>query len=383
MPYFKRLQTFSGLKKNQSAFLWGPRQTGKSTLLHELYPNSLCLNLLDPDTYDTWHKNPAYLRDLVLASDKLDRPIIIDEIQKFPKLLDIVQWLIDEKKLSFILTGSSVRKLVRGGGNLLGGRCWRYEMFPFSFAEIPDFDLMRALNHGLLPRSYLADDAQSSLQAYVSDYLKEEIFAEALTRNSQAFSQFIEKAAFSNGEIVNYSKIASECGVRSSTVKDYFQILEDTLIGRFVPSFRLKPKRRVILAPKFYYFDVGIANFLLKRGGILPQSELMGRTFEHFILQELWAHKSYHQKQHDISYWRTTSGLEVDFILGKAEIAVEVKATREVTSHHLKGMKQFCDEYKPKHALIVCLEPLLRKSDNITVVPWKLFLEKLWSDKWL
>ena len=195
----------------------------------------------------------------------------------------------------------------------------RYELAPLVYPEIPDFDLRRALNNGLLPQHYLADKPQRLMEAYVGDYLKEEIAAEALTRNVPAFSRFLESAAFSNGEVLNYQNIAAECGVSAPTVKQYFQILEDTMLARLVPSFQKRPKRRVIQASRFYFFDVALANFLLKRAAIMPRSENFGKAFEHFIYQEMSAHSRYSNLHYPIAYWRTASQLEVDFVLGDHE----------------------------------------------------------------
>jgi predicted AAA+ superfamily ATPase len=253
---FQRLQTFQG-RKNESAFLWGARQTGKSTLLKGLFPQSPYYDLLLSDEYARLSRRPALLREEILASPPpKGSPVIIDEVQKCPSLLDEVQWLMVNHKTPFILSGSSARKLKRSGANLLGGRALRYELYPLVSAEIPRFNLVKALNHGLLPRHYLAEDAGKLLAAYLGDYLREEIAAEALARNIPLFARFLEAAAFSNGEILNYQNIASDCGISPPTVKEYFQILEDTLLARPLSSYRKKPKRRVIQAPKFYFFDV-------------------------------------------------------------------------------------------------------------------------------
>lgn len=378
---FTRLQNFEGLQRKMSCFLWGPRQVGKSTLLSQVFPDSLKFNLLDPKIFEQFQRNPSLLLERVIASAKKSKSVILDEVQKIPQLLDVVQLLMDEHQISFVLCGSSARKLKRGGGNLLGGRAVRYELHPLVYKEIPDFDLVRALNHGLMPRHYLSHNPQDLLHAYVGDYLKEEILAEGLTRNIQAFSRFLDSAAFSNGEMVNYTNIASECGVYSSTVREYFQILEDTLLGSFVPSFRLKPKRRVIMAPKFYFFDVGIVNFLLKRPRISPGNELFGRAFEHFIYQELCAYQHYSRKRFPIAYWRTTSQLEVDFILGDHEVVLEVKGSPEVQSRHQKGIKAFQEEYVAKRQLIVSLDTLPRKAGDIQILPWQVFLDHLWDGK--
>jgi len=335
-------------------------------LLRSLFPKSLFWDLLQARDYGRLLANPSILREEVLATPAAQDPVIIDEVQKLPALLDEVQSLMVEHQRSFILCGSSARKLKRGGANLLGGRALRYERFPLVASEIPNFDLVQALNHGLLPRHYLGDRPKAMWEAFVGNYLKEEIFAEALTRNLGAFSRFLETAAFSNGGLVNHANIASECGVSAPTVVNYFQILEDTLLGWFIPSFQKKPKRRVIQAPRFYLFDVGLANHLLKRGPIRPGSQAFGDAFEHWIYQEL-----------------TASQIEVDFVLGDAEIAIEVKSTDSAQSHHLKGLHAFLEEYTVKRAILVTRDPRPRKAGPIDILPWAVFLEQLWSEKLL
>ncbi|OGL79487.1 AAA family ATPase [Candidatus Uhrbacteria bacterium RIFCSPHIGHO2_12_FULL_54_23] len=374
---FLRLQHFVDLG-SESCFLWGPRQCGKSTLLKQKFPHSPYYDLLLSNEFERLNRRPSLLREELIAQ-RPTAPVIIDEVQKIPHLLDEIQWLMVNKKIQFVLCGSSARKLKRGGGNLLGGRALRYELFPLVSAEIPGFDLTRALNHGCLPRHYVSRTPELLGRSYVGDYLKEEIAAEALTRNVPAFARFLEAAAFSNGEIMNFTNIARECGVSGPTVREYFQILEDTLIARFVSAFQKKPKRRVIRSPKFYLFDVGIANVLLKRGAIKPGSEIFGRAFEHFILQEIIAHRHYASLEYPVSYWRTASGLEVDFILGDREIALEIKGTQEVQPHHLRGLKAFQEEYQPKHAIAVSLDAKPRETGGISIMPWKEFLGGLWA----
>ena len=284
--------------------------------------------------------------------------------------------------LYFILSGSSARKLKRGHGNLLGGRAERFELHPLVSAEIPDFSLSRALNHGLLPRHYLSEEPVRMLRAYVGDYLREEILAEALCRNIQAFSRFLEVSALSNGELIQYQNIASECGVSAPTVKEYYQILVDTLLGRFLPSYRKKAKRRVIGAPKFYFFDVGVVSSLTRRQKVEPGTELFGRAFEHFLFLEISAYSDYSGKFYPLTYWRTTSGFEVDFILGDNEVAIEAKATKLVQDAHLKGLRAFREEFKTRRAIVVSLDPNLRKlSSGIEIMPWNTFLSDLWAGK--
>jgi len=374
---YLRKQIFEGIG-TESAFLWGARQTGKSTLLKALFPTSLYFDLLLSDEYNRFLRNPALLREIVLASGTSDL-VIIDEIQKIPALLNEIHWLIVNTNSRFILSGSSPRNILRTGGNLLGGRALRYELYPLVYREIPDFDLLRALNNGLLPRHYLAANPVKLLSAYVGSYLRDEIMAEAKIRNINSFSRFLEMAAFSNGEMLNYSNIASDCGISAPTVKEYFQILEDTLTGRFLPSFQKKPKRRVILAPKFYFFDIGIANYLIKRGRIEMGSESFGKAFEHFIYLELYAHSKYSDINYLISYWRTASQIEVDFILGDHEVAIEVKSTNMVTLRHIKGLKSFADEYPVKKLIVVSNDPYPRQIENVMILPWNLFLDKLWA----
>ncbi len=376
---YRRLQQFRNLRL-ESCFFWGPRQSGKSTLLKTLFPSSPYYDLLLSDEFERLNRRPSLLREELLAN-RPDAPVIIDEVQKIPSLLDEIQWLMVNENIQFILCGSSARKLKRGGGNLLGGRALRYELFPLVSPEITDFELLRALNHGCLPRHYQSDQPELLGRSYVGDYLKEEIAAEALTRNIPAFAKFLEAASFSNGEVVNFINIARECGISAPTVKEYFQILEDTLLARFVPVFQKKPKRRVIQAPKFYLFDVGIANALLHRGVIAAGSEMFGRAFEHFIWQEIIAYSHYSGVAYPVSYWRTASGLEVDFILGDREVALEIKGVPEVHSQHLRSLNAFREEYKPKKAIIVSLDAKPRLVGGITIMPWKIFLGDLWSGR--
>ena len=377
---YKRLFSFSGLGR-ETAFFWGPRQTGKSTLLKELFAESAKYDLLLSGEYQRLIATPTLLREEVMSIKESKYPVIIDEVQKIPILLDEVQWLMVNHNIPFILCGSSTRKLKRSGANLLGGRAMRFELFSLVYPEIPDFDLLRALEHGMLPRHYLASNYAAMHRSYIGDYLKEEVAQEAISRNLHTFSGFLKAAAFSNGEIVNYSNIARDCGVTLYSVKEYFQILTDTLLGKFIHSFQKRPKRRVIQSPKFYFFDLCIVNSLLNRRNILFPSEVFGRAFEHFIFQELSAHSQYSGIYYDISYWRTASQLEVDFILGDHEIAVEVKGTSQVQSRDLKGMKAFMEEYKVKQAIVVSLDPRPRIAGKINILPWEVFLKKLWGNE--
>jgi predicted AAA+ superfamily ATPase len=375
--YFRKQELIDS--QNESLFLWGARQTGKSTLLKTLFPDALWFDLLLSDVYERLLRNPSMLRETIAAGQYT--VMIIDEIQRIPELLNEVHWIITHLPVRVIMSGSSPRKIIRSNTNLLGGRALRYELYPFTSVEIPNFDLLKALNNGLLPRHYLSSSPKKMISAYVGNYLRDEIAGEAKIRNVANFSRFLESAAFSNGEMVNYANIASDCGVSAVTVKEYFQILEDTLVGRFLPSYQKKPKRRVITAPKFYFFDIGIVNYLLKRGRIDFGSELFGNAFEHFIYNELYAHSGYSGKDYPIYYWRTASQIEIDFVLGNHDVAIEVKATSNVQSRHLKGLKSFSEEYAVNQLVLVCNEPLPRISEGVRILPWKVFLEELWSDR--
>ena len=311
-------------------------------------------------------------------------PIIIDEVQKIPDLLDEVHWLIENRGLRFILCGSSARKLKRGKSNLLGGRGVRYELHPLVYPEIGEFSIAKALNAGLIPRHYQGNSPRRLIQSYVGDYLREEIAAEALSRNIPAFSRFLEVAALTNGELVNYNNIAMECGVSAPTVKEYFHILEDTLVGRFLRAFRKRAKRRLIGAPKFYLFDIGIVAHLARRGEVRAGSELFGKAFEHLIYMEILAHSSYSGLFYPLTYWRTASGFEVDLVLGEAEVAVEAKSTGNVTDRHLRGIRAFSEENTARHTIVVSMDPRPRRTeDGVDILPWRLFLERLWQNEFI
>jgi predicted AAA+ superfamily ATPase len=307
-------------------------------------------------------------------------PIIIDEVQKVPELLDEVHWLMENRGLRFVLCGSSARRLKRGHGNLLGGRGVRYELYPLVSAEVPDFSLGQALNRGLVPSHYVSSDAPRLLEAYVGDYLREEIVAEGVTRNIPAFGKFMEVAALSNGEIISFANIARECGVSAPTVRSYFEILEETLVGRFVRPVARRGRRRIVEAPRFYLFDVGVAGALARRGEVREGSELFGRAFEHFIHMELTAHAAYSGLHYPVEYCRTASGFEVDFVLADGTVAVEAKATAQSHSGQTKGLRAYAEEHHPRRSILVSLEPRPRLlDDGIEVMPWRQFLAELWS----
>ncbi len=384
MEHIKRHLAIN-LPKGQSAFLWGPRKTGKTTYLKERFPDALYYDFLKTDLFLELSKNPALFRERLLAKEEklLDKPIIIDEAQKIPHILDEVHWLIENKGLSFILCGSSARKLKRGHANLLGGRAWRYQLFPLVSAELKNIDLLKALNQGMIPAHYLQNqNYRRSLIAYVQDYLKEEVFSEGLVRNIPAFSRFFDAMGYSHGELTNYSNIARDCGVDSKTVREYYQILVDTLLAIRLEPFKKRQNRQVIIsAPKFYLFDVGVAGILTKRYIEDKKGEGFGRAFEHFMLMEIAAYRSYSESDFDINFWRTKSGLEVDFVLGRGEVAIEIKGSSRVDNKDLKALTAFIEEYSSRKAIVVCNEKEKRSHNKIQILPWKIFLDELWAHR--
>ena len=363
---------------NDSVFLWGARQVGKTTLLEMRYPDAKYYDLLQSGEFERFFRRPALLgEELEMASE--GELIIIDEIQKVPQLLDEVHRLIRKKNLRFILSGSSPRKLKRMGANLLGGRALKQILFPLVSAEIPNFDILRAINNGMIPRHYTVNNPWERFRAYIGVYLNEEIREEALSRKLNSFSRFLEVAAMSNGEMVVYKNIAQDCGIDHRTVKDYFEILRNTLIGYLIPGFSATNKRRAILAPKFYYFDVGIANYLLNRRNLNPGTADFGHAFEHLVIQELIAFLNYNKTVEALTYWRTSSGYEVDAIIGHGRIAIEIKSTSEVNSRHLKGLKAFLEDFPKARTIIVSMDKAKRMMNGVEVIPVTDFLASLWS----
>ena len=275
-----------------SVFLFGARQTGKSVFLGMQFPDAVYIDLLDAKLHRRFRAKPELLYEML--QDKPDGSIVlIDEIPLVPELLNEVHRLIRKKGLRFVLCGSSARKLKRKGHDTLGGRALPCYFYPFVSAEIPDLDLDKALLYGMLPPHYLAKKPERLLDGYIDVYLREEIKEESLVRNLDAFERFMEVAATCNGDIVNYENIASDCQVSAKTVKEYFDILSDTLIGYTIPAYTKVVKRKVVQAPKFYYFDVGVYNHLLNRTSLAPGTSEYGHCFEHFIIQELIAYIGY------------------------------------------------------------------------------------------
>jgi len=371
-------------RPRESFFLWGPRQTGKSSLLRSTYPGATWFDLLKTDELIRYTRSPASFREELLARGDATKeaPIVVDEVQKVPALLDEIHWLIENRRMVFALCGSSARKVRRGHANLLGGRAVRYELFGLTSAEIgASFDLTRAVNHGGLPRHYLAESPGRMLRAYVDDYLKEEVAAEGLVRSLPAFADFLSAAALSDAELVNHANIARDCGVSAPTVREYFQILVDTLLGRFLPAYAKRPKRRVIQTRKFYFADVGVVNVLARRGRVEPGSELFGKALESWVFHELTAHLAYAESDARLAYWRLASGIEVDFVTDDLKLAIEVKSTANPSSDHLKGLRALKEDHRTVgRRVLACMVPRARRTeDGIDVLPVTELLARLWA----
>lgn len=371
---YQRIIDLPKLLGKKSFFLFGPRGTGKTTLIRNTLFRATVIDLLETKTYRDFLKNPS-----IISERKLNQIVVIDEVQKLPEILDDVHHLIETEKKTFLLTGSSARKLKRGGANLLAGRAWWAELFPLTSYEIPDFDLLTYLNRGGMPSIYPSDDYIEELRAYTALYLKEEIQNEALARKVTQFAEFLDLMAISNGEEISYQSLASDCGVSANTIKNYIQILEDTLVAFQLKAFTKTRKRKAVSRSKLYLFDIGVTNSLSNRGEILMDSELFGKAFEHFILLEVRAYLSYARKNAGMYYWRSTSMFEVDLILD-SHLAVEIKSATIVQDKHLKGIRALKQEGNIRSFAVVSRDRHERKTrDGITIFPWRRFLKKLWT----
>ena len=373
--------------EEDSLFLWGSKKKKKSTLIKYLFPKARIYDLLKTDVRMAFQLRPALLREECELLDEGEL-VIIDEVQKVPALLDEVHWLMENRGLRFILSGSSARKLRRSGANLLGGRALRRTLFPLVSAEIPDFDLNRALNNGMLPRHYLVADPSKRIQAYIGDYLQQEIVEEAVVRQLDAFTRFLQVAALSNTEIVNFTNIAQDCGVSSKTVKEYFSILEETMLGFYLPAYTKVVKRRLIQSPKFYYFDVAIPNHLLRRCPLQSGTDFYGHALEHLVIQELRAYLSYSfGEDKQLAYWRTLDNkYEVDALIcdantNQVEVAIEVKSSEQVASSDTKGLKAFGEEHPEAKLILLSMAERPRLLNSIEVWPVAQFLPRLWQGK--
>jgi len=375
--YINRFPDLPALLNRKSLFLFGPRQTGKTSLIRHTLRDAKVYDLLDTSLFLTLSQNPGRLAQELTHKDRF---VVIDEIQRLPVLLNEIHRLIEDRGIRFLLTGSSARKLRRGGVNLLGGRARMKYLHPFTSRELgPQFDLLKAVGHGLLPSVYFSDDPRADLRAYAGAYLQQEIIAEGATRNVPAFSRFLRVAALCNGKIVNFTNIANDAQVPRTTVYEYFEILKDTLILHEVPAWRRSVKRKPLASSKYYFFDVGVAAQLQGRE-YRPGTPEFGEAFETLLMHELISYSDYVSGS-AISYWRSASGFEVDFILDE-HTAIEAKAKENVSQNDMKSLRALAEEKKLRRYICVSLETRRRVVDGVIVLPYREFLEGLWNGEY-
>jgi len=341
---------------NQSFFLFGPRGTGKSTLLAERFKTSQIIDLLDPETFQSLSAAPSRLTGLIDGSPRVSR-WIVDEVQRIPDLLPLVHQLIEKRKsLVFVLTGSSARKLRRTSGDLLGGRALECHLHPFLAAEVgADFALARALQIGMLPLVWSASNPESTLKSYLSLYMQTEVMAEGLVKNLAAFARFLEAISFSQGSLLNFSSIARDCGVDRKTVQGYVGILEDLLVAFRLPVFTKKVKRELVVHEKFYYFDAGVFRAIRPAGPLDQPQAIDGVALETLVIQQVRALASYRQTNEQIYFWRSRGGVEVDLVVyGKNNFwAVEIKNSGKIRPEDLGGLKEFGHDYPMARKLLL------------------------------
>ena len=382
------------IPKNKSFFLFGPRGTGKTTLIEQVYlpaypPDQVwSLTLLDPDTEEAYRRRPALLKEHIEAMQPRPALVFIDEVQKIPQLLDVVHFLIEKYKITFALTGSSARKLKRGGANLLAGRAFEFKLHPLMQVELrEDFSLASALEWGTLPGVIAQPDAENKarfLRAYVQTYLREEIVLEQIVRQVDGFRQFLEVAAQTNGKILNYAKIARDAAIDDKTVARFFEIARDTLIGFYLEPFSRSVRKRQAQKPKFYFFDTGVVRAITKELTVplLPQSYAFGNAFEHWLILEVIRLNDYLERDYTLSYLRTKDDLEIDLIIqrpGLPEILVEIKSTERVDLDDLRHLRAVAPDFPEAEKIVLCREPMARKVDDILILPWQEGLQAIFA----
>jgi len=369
----RRRLDLTSLAERHSVLLLGPRRTGKSTLMRETLAADRVYDLLRADTYAELAARPSLIRERLQPADRL---IVIDEIQKLPSLLDEIHLLIETTPTRFVLSGSSARKLRRGGASLMAGRARTRHLMPFVSAELPDFDLARALHTGLLPPVWTASEPWEELEGYVGEYLEREVGAEALVRHIEGFARFLRRAALSNAEQLNFESVASDAQVPARTVREHYAVLVDTLLGRFVEP--CGEGRKTGAHAKFYFFDTGVVHRMLGVRVLPDDGDTFGKAFETWVAHELTAREAYDRIGLPLRFWRTRSGLEVDFLLGD-DIAIEVKASRQVVERDLRGLRALASERPLRRQIVVCREPEPRRLGDVEVWPWKHFAGAWWA----
>ncbi len=380
--FIPRRLNLEHLLARRSVLLFGPRQTGKSTYVQRQLADTVALyfSLLDQGLLTSVLADPTRIRREIEARDLRDTVICIDEIQKCPPLMDEAHLMIEQRGIRFLLTGSSARALRRKGVNMLGGRGSDRIMHPFSWFELgEDFSLDRAINHGLLPPHYLSDDPDEELASYVDRYLTEEIAAEGLARNLPRFARFLQTAATTNAQMLNYTNVARDAQVPRQTVVQWYEVLRDTLLASELPAWTRTVRRKAVETAKFYFFDTGVVRALRRLPAVSDASADFGEFFEHYVLLELRSWIDYRKPRTPLAYWRSRSGYEVDFILDD-RVAIEAKATRLVQRKHLRNLRALAEERLVERSIVVCREERPRIEEGIEIWPLEFFLERLWDD---
>lgn len=374
---YRRIFDIENVLQSKSILLLGPRQTGKSTLVNSIFPKAFNVNLAESDTFRSYLERPELLRQRLPDNCKY---LIIDEAQLLPELFNEAQVIIDRNKsIRVVLTGSSARKLKRGDVNLLPGRIWKRNLHPLVSPEIKNVPLDQRLLNGGLPAFLESKSAAEELRNYVGLYLEEEIRAEGLTRSVGNFSRFLKTAALTNAEQINFTSVSNDTGVKLNTVRSYYQILEDTLLGHQLEPYRGTKKRKAVSTPKFYFFDTGVVNGILGRTELIRGTHDYGKLLEQLIFLELKAYVDYQSPQSSIDYWRSLSKLEVDFLINKST-GIEVKASSSVTSKDEIALHSLAEDILGLRKIIVCHEQFRRKTDSgVEVYPVEEFFTELWD----
>ena len=373
--YLSRALNIPKYLKNGSVLLLGPRRTGKSSIIKNEIQAESVYNLLESDTFQLVSTRPSLIRESIVKPGGL---IVIDEIQKLPSLMDEVHTMIENQQMRFLLTGSSVRKLSRSYTKLMGGRAQTVQLHPFCFAELPKFELEKVLTYGTLPPIFLSDEPWSAIRSYVSDYIREEILAEGLSRKITQFSKFLEVAAVSHGKELNFEEIGRDSQTPARTIRDYFCILSDTLFGEMIYPFKKHPTRKATSHGKFYFFDICVPHSLTKTRELAPRGIQYGTAFEHLIYRELATYRDYKSPDMEITFYRDSSKREIDFVLND-DVGIEVKSSELVPDKELKTLKEIGSELKFRRKIVVSREKKKRKIDSIEILPIREFLEQLWS----
>ena len=381
MEYIERALAIEDLLEESSLFLFGPRMSGKTSYIeNELQKKALLsISFLNGDTLDAFRRNPVLLRSMLAGMN--DGYVIVDEVQLFPPVLLDIQHIMTHSNIQFLLTGSSARKLKKSGSNLLGGRAGIVSMHPLVWKEIRDRnpDLDSIFTSGLLPKAFISNSCQTQLRNYVRAYLENEIAAEGARRDLTTFSNFLTFAASENTELMNFSNVARDIGMSADTIKEWYQILVDTFLGYYLRPYRKGSKRIPVNTSKFYFFDVGVARTAARMPVPSDTMTEYGKMFENYIFMELKAYIDYNMTDDELYFWRTREGYEVDFVI-ENKAAIEVKISKNITNKELKGLRAFMEEKAVKNYIIVCRELFERTTeDEIRIMPWKLFLDKLWN----